>query len=86
VKRSGLSDFGLDYFSLIGRKFQERESKIRERTICFKTCSKCGETKLISKFSLDKRNPDGRTNICKACRVLEAEKYYYKNKGRRELK
>ncbi len=55
---------------------------LKERTKCFKTCLKCGEIKLIFKFSLDKRNLDGRTNICKACRVLEAEKYYYKNKER----
>ena len=56
--------------------------RLKERTKCFKTCSKCGEIKLIFKFSLDRRNFDGRTNICKACRVLEAEKYYYKNKDR----
>jgi len=55
---------------------------LKERTKCFKTCSKCREIKLIFKFSLDKRNPDGRTNVCKACRVLEAERYYYKNKDR----
>ena len=67
-------------FSDIEQKLEER--KLKERTKCFKTCSKCGETKLIFKFSVDKRNLDGRTTICKACKVLEYEKYYYKNKTR----
>ncbi len=59
-----------------------KDFMLKERTKCFKTCLKCGEIKLIFKFSVDKRNPDGRTNTCKACRVLEAEKYYYKNKDK----
>jgi len=80
VKRSGSTDFGLDYFSSIGRKFQEREDKIRERTVCFKVCSKCGETKPIFKFSVEMRNISGRTNICKACKILEYLKYYYQNR------
>ncbi|MBA7566704.1 hypothetical protein ES708_08399 [subsurface metagenome] len=53
---------------------------LKERARCFKTCSKCGETKLIFKFSIDKRNLDGRTNICKACRSREGLKYYYHNR------
>jgi hypothetical protein len=48
----------------------------------FKVCSKCGETKFIFKFSLDKRNLDGRTNICKACRSREYLRYYYQNRER----
>jgi hypothetical protein len=79
VKRSGLSDFGLDYFSPIGLDFQERENKIREKTKCFKACSKCGKIKPVFKFSVDKRNIDGRTNICKACRSREGLNYYYHN-------
>ncbi|MBA7541133.1 hypothetical protein ES705_33440 [subsurface metagenome] len=67
-------------YSDIEQSLEERKSRIK--TICFKTCSKCGETKFIFKFSLDKRNTDGRTNVCKNCRVSEAEKYYYKNKDR----
>ena len=57
-----------------------KDFRLRERTKCFKTCSKCGETKLIFKFSIDKRNLDGRTNICKACRSREGLKYYYHNR------
>ena len=57
--------------------------RLKERTKCFKTCLKCGEIKLIFKFSLDKRNLDGRTNVCKACRSLEGLKYYYHNRGKR---
>ncbi|MBA7541904.1 hypothetical protein ES705_34220 [subsurface metagenome] len=56
--------------------------RLKERTKCFKTCLKCGEIKLIFKFSLDKRNLDGRTNICKACRSREALKYYYQNQSK----
>ncbi len=60
--------------------------RLKERTKCFKTCLKCGETKLISKFSLDKRNLDGRTNICKACRSWEGLKYYYHNRSKMLIK
>ena len=60
-----------------------KDIMLRERTKCFKTCSKCGETKLIFKFSADRRNIGGRTNICKACRSLEGLKYYYHNRGKR---
>lgn len=55
-----------------------KEFRLRERTKCFKTCSKCGETKLISKFPLDKKNLDGHLGICKSCKSL-----YYKEKYRR---
>jgi len=78
----GKLDFGLDYFSPIGREFQERENKFREKTNCFKVCSKCGETKLIFKFSIDKRNLKGRTNICKDCQSREYLKYYYRNRDK----
>ena len=59
-----------------------KDFRLKERTKCFKTCSKCGETKLIFKFSLDKRNLDGRVSVCKACRSLEYLKYYYHNRGK----
>jgi len=65
-------------YSDIEQELEERKNRIK--TICFKTCSKCGETKFIFKFSLDKRNPDGRTNICKTCRSLEGLNYYYHNR------
>jgi len=67
-------------YSDIEQSLEER--KIRIKTICFKTCSKCGETKPVFKFSLDKRNLDGRTNVCKACRSREGLKYYYHNRGK----
>lgn len=56
--------------------------RLKERTKCFKTCSRCGETKLIFKFSVDKRNLDGRIRVCKTCRSLEYLKYYYQNRGK----
>jgi len=49
-----------------------KEFGLKEKTKCFKTCSKCGETKLISKFSADRRNLDGYRGICKTC----VKKYY----------
>ena len=71
-------------YSDVEKDLQDRENRIK--TICFKTCSKCGETKLIFKFSLDKRNLDGRTNICKACRSLESLNYYYHNQVKMLIK
>ncbi|MQY61076.1 hypothetical protein GH153_04490 [bacterium] len=56
-------------YSDIEQGLEERKNRIK--TICFKVCSECGETKSIFKFSLDKRNLDGRTNVCKACRSLK---------------
>ena len=67
-------------YSDIEQSLEERKSKIKTR--CFKTCSKCGETKFIFKFSLDKRNLDGRMNICKACRGRESLEYYYQNRDK----
>ncbi len=65
-------------YSDIEQSLEERKNRIK--TICFKTCLKCGETKPVFKFSLDKRNLDGRTNVCKACRSLEGLNYYYHNR------
>ena len=71
-------------YSDVEQDLQDRENRIK--TICFKVCSKCGETKLIFKFSLDKRNLDGRTNICKACRSREGLNYYYHNRVKMLIK
>jgi len=83
-KKGGLSVAKKSYefdtrYSDIEQELEGRKNRIK--TICFKTCSKCGETKFIFKFSLDKRNTDGRTNICKACKSLEGLKHYYQNRG-----
>ncbi|GAI65409.1 unnamed protein product [marine sediment metagenome] len=67
-------------YSNVEQSLEERKNRIK--TICFKTCSKCGETKYIFKFSLDKRNLDGRTNVCKACRSREGLNYYYQNQSK----
>ncbi|GAH60627.1 unnamed protein product, partial [marine sediment metagenome] len=40
-------------YSDVEQSLEERKSRVK--TICFKTCSKCGEKKFIFKFSLDKR-------------------------------
>ncbi|MBA7557937.1 hypothetical protein ES705_50720 [subsurface metagenome] len=67
-------------FSDIEQRLEERKNGIKP--IRFKTCSKCKQKKSIFKFSLDKRNINGRTGICKACRSLEYLKYYYQNRER----
>ena len=59
-----------------------KDFRLRERTKCFKTCSKCGETKLIFKFSVDKRNLDGRIRVCKKCQSREYLEYHYHNRGK----
>jgi len=68
-------------YSDVERELEERKSRIK--TICFKTCSKCGEIKPVFKFSIDKRNTDGRVGICKVCRSKESLKHYYQNRGKR---
>lgn len=45
-----------------------KEFRLREKNKCFKNCSKCGETKLISRFTTDRRNLDGHSGVCKECR------------------
>jgi len=66
---------------------REREAELEEREIkagkmVFKICSKCGERKSILRFSVDKRNSDGRIRICKACRSRESLAYYYQNQDK----
>jgi len=48
----------------------------------FKVCLKCGQRKLLLKFNVDKRNKDGRTSVCKACRGEQSLDWYYQNKER----
>lgn len=60
------------------QKLEDRKQKIIK--IRFKTCKKCGETKLIFKFPIDKRIKDGHMGICQVCRNLEQLQYYYKNR------
>lgn len=41
--------------------------RLRQRSKCFKTCSKCGEVRSIGDFVKDRRYKDGLTNVCRAC-------------------
>ncbi len=70
----------LFFIRKIEAELEEREIRIGK--MVFKVCSKCGEKKSIPRFSVDKRNLDGRANICKACRSLEGLNYYYHNRGK----
>jgi len=65
-------------FSDIEQEFEERKNRIK--AIHYKVCSKCGEKKPVSKFSVDKRNTDGRIKVCKVCRSRESLEYYYQNR------
>jgi hypothetical protein len=67
-------------YSDVEQGLEERKNRIK--TICFKTCSKCGEIKSIFKFSLDKRNLDDRIGVCKVCRGRESLEYYYQNRDK----
>jgi len=57
-----------------------QDFRLGERSKFFKVCSKCGETKLLIKFSPDKRLKRGRVNICKECRSKYYLERYYQNK------
>lgn len=50
--------------------------RLRQRTKCFKTCSKCGEVRSIKDFVKDRRYKDGLTNICRACRNAYSRERY----------
>lgn len=65
-------------FSAIEQALQDRKNKIE--TIRYKICSRCGERKPVSKFTIDKRNSDGRVRVCKVCRNRESKEYYYQNR------
>ncbi|MBA7629934.1 hypothetical protein ES703_37441 [subsurface metagenome] len=67
-------------FSDIEKELEERENWIR--AIHYKICSRCGERKPVSKFTIDKRNTDGRIRVCKVCRSRESLKYYYQDRER----
>jgi len=61
------------------QKLEDRKSKI---TRCFKTCLRCGVMKPIYQFTTDKRNINGRTSICKKCKIIEYLEYYYQNRAK----
>ena len=44
-----------------------------------KTCSKCGETKPVSEFTVDKTKPDGYYSSCKGCKNHYMSRVYYAN-------
>jgi 5-methylcytosine-specific restriction endonuclease McrA len=45
-----------------------------------KTCTKCGETKVLEEFHRDKSQADGRTTRCRSCRVLAKQRYDDQNR------
>lgn len=57
---------------------EEREEQERKRR--FKVCPKCKTRKSLFYFAEDKRNSDGKTGECLACRSKRALSYYYENR------
>lgn len=49
-------------------------------TTLTKTCSKCGEDKELTDFTLDKRNRDGRGSYCRVCHQEYVKKYRKNNR------
>lgn len=45
-----------------------------------KLCRKCGETKSLEEFSIDRSKKDGRVSTCKTCKSVYFRKYYESNK------
>ena len=45
-----------------------------------KVCTKCGEEKHLSEFSVYKRSPDGHQYWCKACHKIASQQRYAKNR------
>jgi len=74
-----------EFVDIASIKQRERELEIREEkeaTKVFKVCKKCQVRKPIYQFSRDKRLINGRTNVCKVCRIKIYLEYYYKNRDR----
>jgi hypothetical protein len=66
-----------EILSLIARKVVKQYELIYEDWLylnylrgTYKTCSKCGEVKLVSKYSKDSTRKDGLDHKCKNCRIL----------------
>ncbi|TFB08823.1 hypothetical protein E3V08_02490 [Candidatus Atribacteria bacterium MT.SAG.1] len=70
-------EFEPNYFSDLERDLKDRKNKIKRY---HKICLKCGQLKMLFKFSTDKRSRDGRLGVCKECKSIESLKYYYDHK------
>ena len=68
------------YFILKGITDYHKDFRLKEKTKCFKICSKCKEIKLISKFPADRRSLDGLSGICKNCQNKYSQGRYVRNK------
>jgi len=67
-------------FSDMEQGLQAREEK--EQSKIFRVCPKCKVRRPLLQFTTDKRNINGRTSVCKKCRIIEYLEYYYQNKAR----
>lgn len=46
-----------------------------------RTCTRCGEAKLVTEFYKDSRLAGGRARACKACSIASATEWYRANRG-----
>lgn len=60
------------------QRLEEREEKVGK--MVFRVCPRCKVRKQIYQFTTDRRNTNGRTSICKKCKIIEYLKYYYANR------
>jgi hypothetical protein len=52
----------------------------------YKTCGKCGETKIVAEFYAEKANRDGYSNWCKSCNREQKRIYHKKLVARHHIK
>lgn len=64
------------------RKREEELEERETRKMIFRICSKCGERKITSKFTRDRRSKNGRTKVCKVCQSRESLRRYYEDVDR----
>ena len=54
--------------------------RLRQKSIGFKTCSKCGEVRGAGDFVRNRRYKDGLTSVCRACRSAYSRQRYLVHK------
>lgn len=81
VIKKSFESYEFEDLDLIKRRKEELERREEEVSkMIFRICSRCGERKILFKFSVDKRNKKtGKTRICKTCRSRESLRRYYED-------
>jgi hypothetical protein len=48
-----------------------------------KTCAKCGQTRPLTEFAVDRSKASGRKSLCLACDRMKSRAYYVANRERK---